>query len=198
MINKFFSKASQVPIINKIIRMVKAFSQEIVRRLPYIVGILLVLLFITGWLSYQKTAEGVQIAKDNSNTIKEQGVDIKLLTEQNKQLSEQSNILASQNKAYIKCVATVFAKYTQDGRAVVIEDLERCVVTSLSIDTPPAQSTPTGRSPASSNTSQPQTNNKTGGGGGQSPKEPDPPKPPEPPKNEGLIPDFVPVIGPLL
>lgn len=48
----------------------------------------------------------------------------------------------------------------------------------------------------------PQTNNPAGntrdGGQPQNPEPPEPPEPPGPPVDEGILPDFIPIVGPLL
>lgn len=177
-------------MINKFTRFGKALLKELAKRVPFIILVAVLLGLVGAYKSYMKTAEGVQIAKANSNVIRKQGEDIKLLSEQNNQLSSDNQRLASQNKAYIKCIADVFARYTQDRRPVIIDNLEQCVTTSLSVNPPPS-------SPAQNNTSQsstppPQTkNNQAPGQGNQN--NPSPPK-----KEEGIIPDSVPGIGPLL
>lgn len=72
--------------------------------------------------------------------------DIKTLATQNKQL-------AAENKAYTKCIANVFAKYTQDRQPVIIEDLEKCVTSSLTQTNPQ----PPGTNPPASNSPTPDT-----------------------------------------
>ena len=50
------------------------------------------------------------------------------LAEQNKVLADENRVLANQNKGYVRCVANVFATYTQDYQAVTIKDIDTCTV----------------------------------------------------------------------
>lgn len=157
-------------MIDKSVRMIKALGEETIKRLPYIALLLLILTLFGGYQSYRKTAEGVEIAKDNSLIIKQLAEDNKRLSEQNKQLSEENRRLAAQNQAYIKCIADVFARYTRDFRPVIIEDLAKCKT-----PTSDTQQSTTSSDTSTPSNPQPQTENK------QSPKPDNPNQPEQPP-----------------
>jgi cell division protein FtsB len=128
-------------MINKLIRLIKALWQETLKRVPYIIALLIIIGMAAGIQSYRKTAEGVKIAKDNSVTIKNQGKDlkqqaddIKTLTQQNKNLSAQNNRLARANAAHIDCIARYFSMFA----TARLEDLDKCIITSTGTQISPS------------------------------------------------------------
>lgn len=44
------------------------------------------------------------------------------------ELTRQTQKIAEQNRAYLRCTAKLFAAHTQNQRPVVIEDLEKCAI----------------------------------------------------------------------
>jgi len=74
--------------------------------------------------------------------INDQSNRIAILTELNKQLNEQTNVLAAQalknseenqdlakqNRAYSRCIAEIFAKHTRDNLPITILNLDTCQV----------------------------------------------------------------------
>lgn len=119
----------------KIIRLSKALSNETVRRVPYIIVVLLVLVFV-------QSLQNNKVAKSNSVDSKALlmrvaalSQDNKNLTEANKKLTEQGVALASQSVSLNKCIANAFATYTQTLRPVQFEDIDACIFTSQSAQT---------------------------------------------------------------
>lgn len=121
-------------MIKTISRKSKAVLLEAGRRIPYIVAVLLLLLFVQGARSYSKTAEGVTIGARNSIEIKKLQEKNTELLKQNKALSEQSLLQSKENSAHIDCIAEAFAEYTRTGGAVYFKDndLTACILLKLS------------------------------------------------------------------
>lgn len=117
---------------NKIIRLSKALRYESAKRLPWIIALVILLGGFAFYQSYHKTAEGVQIARDNTTSLKNLGLQIKTLTEQNTELTKQNNKLATENAKHIDCIAKLFAYWTQTGTPVTTTDLNACVIEALS------------------------------------------------------------------
>ena len=57
-------------MISKIVRLSKALSKESLRRLPYVLAVLLIVGLFGIYQSYRKTSEAVRIARDNTSDIK--------------------------------------------------------------------------------------------------------------------------------
>lgn len=81
-----------------------------------------ILLVVFGTMTYLNS----QQTKD---TLAEQVKQTKAVVEQNKKISEENKKLSQQNNNYAYCNAYLLAKYTQDGKPIYIEDLNKCVVT---------------------------------------------------------------------
>jgi cell division protein FtsB len=112
--------------MEKISRFIKALASESRKRIPY-VFLVLAVVFLAQFvkLNYQ-TAQGVQIAKDNSADAKSLLKKVAALSADNKKLAEQNNRLATQNAAHIDCIASLFARYTRDHQPIVLYDLNTC------------------------------------------------------------------------
>lgn len=162
--------------MNNMRRLLTALGNETVKRIPYIIALLVVFALAGAIQSYRKTAEAVQIAKQNTTALKVLAEQNKQLSLDNKKLGEDNHALADQSKAYIKCIADIFAKFTQDRKPVIIEDLEKCVTSSLDTPQSSQSTTPSSQNSTSYTSSTQQTSAGSTGGGSQTP---DPPKPPE-------------------
>lgn len=119
-----------------------------------------------------------------------------------------NNIVQSQNDILnaIKQLATD-TKITSDEKTSIIICMLQVPVSERTTDVETncrrkaqIQSSTTPPTTSQNSTFHPQTNTQAGstGGGGQPSKEPDPPKPPEPPNEEGILPDWIPLVGGLL
>lgn len=136
-------------MINKAIRVITAFWQESLKRLPYIFVVLGVIFIYQFVQLNMQTAEGVRLAKKTSegNQIllkKITGLsrDNKELSKQNKALSEQNNTLAEQNDRHIDCVAKLFATYTQNLKPVILTDLDVCSISNANTNSEQGSTTP--------------------------------------------------------
>jgi hypothetical protein len=126
----------------KVHRLLKALSNESIKRLPYIFFVLIVLSLIQFVRLSNQTAQGVQIAKDNSldsrsllKKVADIAQDNKRLSLQNKQLTEQNIQIASDNAKHLDCLADLFAQYTRTGRPILQLDLNTCMITQESLGT---------------------------------------------------------------
>lgn len=127
-------------MINKLTRLSQAFRNESIKRIPYIIIILALLLL---WQNYNNgrkanTTLG-QIAK-LSEKVQQLGEDNKALSQQNRDLSKQNKDLSQKQVDYTKCGFELFAKFTRDGQPIAIQDLARCVFSSPSTSSSPASS----------------------------------------------------------
>jgi len=92
---------------NKSIRFLGAMWNETIKRIPYILIILTFIAVFTAYQSYRKTAETVEISKQNTQDIKT------LLTRQStildaiKQVTTDNNITAKQQTDIIICMLQV-------------------------------------------------------------------------------------------
>lgn len=163
----------------KVYRLGKAFVKEGGKRLPYIVALFLLLIFLQGISTGRKATDNITATNENS-------VKLKLLTEKNARLTEKVIELQQQaikqseeNAAHIDCVAEAFAHYTQTGEPVYFKDndLSACILLKISRPqglqpTSSSQSQTSqsvGSNPSasgSSNPQQPGSNNNQGGGNG--------------------------------
>lgn len=112
---------------NKAIRLGKALRYESAKRLPAIIILLILIGGWAFWQSYSKTAEGVRVAKDNTNSIRRLGEDNQRLLQQNKDLSEQNNRLAKENAKHIDCIAKLFATFIETGQVGSV-DVDSCTI----------------------------------------------------------------------
>jgi hypothetical protein len=124
---------------DKTIRLIKALSNESVKRLPYIIIIGLILVFAQFVRLNNQTAEGVMVAKNNSignqlllKKIAEQAVQIAELSKENKASSQKNTSISKENSAHIDCVAKLFAQYTRDLKPVDDVNLDNCFIVETS------------------------------------------------------------------
>lgn len=92
---------------NKLIRFGKALRYESVKRLPWII---VILIFVSGWAawqSYSKTAEGVEIAKANTTDIKNILASQTDLLNAIRQVTIDNNLTAKQQTDIIICMLQV-------------------------------------------------------------------------------------------
>lgn len=128
-------------MVNKTIRLGKAFWNESVKRLPYIIALLIIIGGVGALQSYRKTAESVRVGRDNSEQVKSLTLRIKKLTEENRDLNKQTR-----NQSF--CFVKAFATYTQTLKPITLEQIIACNVTSstpakpgsLSVAAPQSQS----------------------------------------------------------
>jgi hypothetical protein len=127
---------------NKVSRLLRALSNESVKRLPYIFFVLIVISLIQFVRLGNQTAQGVQIAKDNSldgkallKKVADLAQDNKQLGLQNKKLAEQNIQIANDNAKHLDCLADLFAQYTRTGRPILQLDLNTCMITQGSVGT---------------------------------------------------------------
>lgn len=92
---------------HRITRFSRAFWHESVKRLPYILAILLCLGLYGIWQSYRRTAEAVQLAKDNTMDIKRivEGQSDLLIAI--KQVAEDNQLISEQKTNIIICMLQV-------------------------------------------------------------------------------------------
>jgi cell division protein FtsB len=81
-----------------------------------------ILLVVFGTMTYLNSLE-------TKDTLEDQVRKTNQLVEQNKKLSEENSKSSQRAANYAYCNAYLLAKYTQDGKPIVIEDLNSCVVT---------------------------------------------------------------------
>lgn len=60
---------------------------------------------------------------------------VKVISEQNRELSKQNKELSEQGRNYAYCNSSVLAKYTQDLQPIIIDDLNKCLFTSYPRET---------------------------------------------------------------
>lgn len=145
-----------------------------------VMAMFLIILFFVNSIQAQKTQETLDKQTGNTNVIIQQ---VKELSKQNKKLSEDNKKLNERNTKYAYCNAVLLAKYTQTGAAIMIEDLDNCVLTTFPegqglIESNPATSQPSNNNQGSGNTSvtqKPPANN--------TPSNPSNPNNPNPPSN---------------
>ncbi len=134
-------------MINRTTRFARALWVESIKRIPYILVILVIIVLFQGYRTSSKVIENVeisrQIAESNQSLLKQ----VADLSEDNKNLSTQSNTLAERSNRYQSCIANLFAKYTRDYLPVIIDDLENCIVTSMVIPQPAPVSVPSPTTP---------------------------------------------------
>lgn len=112
-----------------------------------VIGAAIVLLIagVTYYIQQEKQRQAIEVQSERTN---------QLITEV-KDLSEQNRRLNEQNREYAYCNAVLLAKYTQTQEPIIIEDLEKCTLTSFkSEEKEPQEKQP--NSQASNNQSQPQ------------------------------------------
>lgn len=84
-----------------------------------LVAIFLIVFGVTSYLQNQET----------KSKLDEQVARTEKLAQEIKKLAEDNGKTSQRNANYAYCNAYLFAKYTQDGMPIVIEDLNKCVVT---------------------------------------------------------------------
>lgn len=115
---------------DKVIRFTKAFTNESVRRLPYIILLLVVLSLVQFIRISNQTAESVRIATGNSIDNKSLLKKVAALSEDNKNLTKQNIQIAKESATHLDCVADLFARYTRDQSPVLKVDLMTCFIKS--------------------------------------------------------------------
>lgn len=91
---------------------------------PILLGVVLTMLF------YSITTN-IRL-KNYASQIQQLSLDNKQLSKENKQLNAQTQGVVTDNKTYIKCLASIFAQYTNDQQPIKIEDLDKCQVSKIS------------------------------------------------------------------
>jgi hypothetical protein len=116
---------------NKLIRLLKALSNETVKRIPYVILLLIILIF----------AQTVQANHTGNSLIKK----VAQLSEDNKKLSQQNNQLlqqgvgtvkqiklsSDQSVAINKCIGYTFATYTQTLSPVDFVNIDNCIIQNV-------------------------------------------------------------------
>jgi FtsZ-interacting cell division protein ZipA len=92
---------------NKFIRFGKALRYELVKRLPWIIVLLVLISGWAAWQSYSKTAEGVEIAKANTTDIKNILASQTDLLNAIRQVTIDNNLTAKQQTDIIICMLQV-------------------------------------------------------------------------------------------
>lgn len=119
---------------DKLVRLFKALTNESVKRLPYVLLVLLVLSVVQLVHISNQTAQNIDIATknsvDNRNLLKQ----VAALSADNKRLAQQNNRLAKENTTHQDCAAQLFAQYTRDLRPVVMLDLTTCFIQEAAQD----------------------------------------------------------------
>lgn len=150
--------------------------------------ILAIVVVFFAWTSLQARADNRQ-ALEKIKTLSAQN---KQLSQDNKDLNSQNKDLAKKNQDYILCVAKIFADYTHDFVPVNIENFDTCTIKADNTSDA-ALSEPSNASSGPVEISSP--NSTTPPNPSQSNNLPNEP---EAPIDDGLLPDAIPILGPLL
>lgn len=168
-------------MIDKTVRLIKAFAKESAKRLPYILAIFLLIIVLQGY-------NNGRITKGNSTDTKTLLNRVASLGEDNKRLTQQNIDLQRQTNNQLSCLSNLFIDFINSGRSVTKADAASCSVSTASAAQTGAPSQPTasqqsssnrvsGASPSSSSQSAPAT----------SPAQPNPSPAPTQPANNGLF-----------
>jgi hypothetical protein len=117
---------------DKTIRLARAFSNETVKRLPYVLIVLIIMVFFQS-VQNNRTAKSNSIdSKDLLVKVAALSEDNKRLTLQNQKLAKQGVDLATRSVNLNKCVGYAFATYTQTLQPVEFIDIDNCLISSMS------------------------------------------------------------------
>lgn len=148
---------------DKIIRFTKALSNESVRRLPYIMLVLLVLLVVQSYSTSHQTAQNTKIVRQNSDSNKVLIQRIATLSEDNKRLTQQNIDLQKQTRDQVSCISNMFIDFVNSDKALSKADAANCSVSTQDSGQPasPSSQGSTQQSslnhPTGSSSSQPST-----------------------------------------
>lgn len=117
-------------MINKTVRLAKALYSETAKRLPVILVLLAALLLWQSYIDGQRANLTLSKINQQGQQIKDLSLDNKRLSQQNKELGQQNKDLSEKGNAHIDCIASLFAKWTRDGRPILSTDLDTCAVVS--------------------------------------------------------------------
>lgn len=150
--------------------------------------ILAIVVVFFAWTSLQARADNRQALEK----IKNLSAQNKQLSQDNKDLNSQNKDLAQKNQDYILCVAKIFADYTHDFVPVNIENFDDCTIKADNTsDATPSESSSVSSEPAETSSPNSTTSPEPSQSNNSSNQ-------PETPKDDGLLPDVIPVLGPLL
>lgn len=110
-------------MIDKTVRLVKAFAKESAKRLPYILAIFLLIIVLQGY-------NNGRITKGNSTDTKTLLNRVASLGEDNKKLTQQNIDLQRQTNNQLACLSNLFIDFINSGRAVTKADADSCSVSS--------------------------------------------------------------------
>lgn len=152
--------------------------------LVIIIGSMLLIFSMVSLGNQNRLSNKVTVLAQQNKILSQQN---KELNEQTKKLGEENQAIAKQNRAYTRCIAQIFAKYTQNFIPITNLNLDTCTFDSQPhainntparpAETPPTSSSATPAStPSTSPTPSQASNTNTGQGGGQTqPTEPQKP-----------------------
>lgn len=115
---------------DRIIRFVKALSNESVRRLPYIMFVLLVLLVIQSYNTSHETAQNTKVVRQNSDSNKVLIQRIATLSEDNKHLTQQNIDLQKQTRDQVSCITNLFIDFVNSDKSLSKADATNCSVST--------------------------------------------------------------------
>lgn len=112
----------------KIGRLAKAFNNESVKRLPYIILVFLLLSVYQLVKVNSQTAQTAESAKQLLTKVAALSIDNKRLNEQNHALTKQNNDLSQKISNQVNCQLQLFAQFTRTYMPIQPSDLTSCVI----------------------------------------------------------------------
>lgn len=103
----------------KIIRTIRAYWSESLKRIPYVILIFLLIIIFQNRGNTNANERSLQDTQTLISAGSQRSKQIKELTAQNQRISKE-------NQNYIKCIAQIFAQYTRNGKPITIENLDKC------------------------------------------------------------------------
>jgi type II secretory pathway pseudopilin PulG len=107
------------------------FSDKLKNSGSWVVLITAAFLVIFGFVyavQAQRQQEAIDKTNENTSNVLAQ---VKILSEQNKELAKQNKESSEKAARYAYCNAVILARYTQTGEPIKIEDLDKCVLSSF-------------------------------------------------------------------
>lgn len=124
--------------MRRIVSITKAFATELGKRLPWVFLLMGALILI------QNVQEG-KFRNQNQTELLEkiasQSADIKVLSEQNKALSQQAIVLSNRSAKQVDCVKQLFVDYINTRKPIASVDSEACRVIGTSETTTSSRQT---------------------------------------------------------
>ncbi len=94
-----------------------------------------VAMLVAGVIYYAQQAEQKRAIDKQTEKTNELILQVKVISEQNRELGQQNKELSEQSRNYAYCNSSVLARYTQDLQPIIIDDLNKCLFTSYPRET---------------------------------------------------------------